>query len=818
MSEHTGGRPQAAPGQPAPINVVLDQCAGTVRRRADREGSQAIDVDLLPAMEALLREAEERGVAVTVLIPGLRDTDVQQQLARFLAPAGGVLALDALVDLGDRHDRPRPVVAAADRVLRQMAADRGYQPVPHPAAALGAAQGTAFMFVCLTGEREALAHLPKLIPYLLERVPDGTWRVFGALPAASVGDVIALRLALECLPLDPGVEDALLVHLDNVDHAIGRELAEHKVLWADGHRVLLALDAATPNDAIRAHGAHGHFNFLTPSPELIPFGPSLSGTESDSGQTLINWITTHPTLQDMETNARGAVAVTAAIPPCPTTAASFTADVGKYAGSTPLDGAGPIVSRHSSHSDNTRVVQALQEELTTIGYAPYTHSFSFGGRTLNNVVADLPGVGYFQPASELRDRLREALLEHSFADHPAGQLQRALSSVLGGALPDQERLAALPARAARRELERMLGFRSWLPWWGDQPLPGLGAELVIVGCHLDSTAARDPGYVPATDAARGADDDASGIAATLAIARHLWAYRGQLRHTIRFCFFNAEESGLVGSKAYAALLKAASAPIRAAVCCDMIGHNSDPERIFEVHAGHTDPAVRDASVPIADCVAERAASLGVLAPAQVYKGTLRVGGTDRAVYDGAIDRSDHAAFHQYGYPAVVVTEDFFPNMPGEPGSDANPDYHRNADATVDGAYGADITRAVSLAVVELAEQVPLTELTAILASGRTVCGSGWQTYTGPDGPGIYIDVDTRLKKFTSTPIYVASIGGISDHWATTGCASVYDATPTGFRLYMRFSDGSPITPSDAMRNQWHVTWVAITSADVVPGG
>ena len=38
-------------------------------------------------------------------------------------------------------------------------------------------------------------------------------------------------------------------------------------------------------------------------------------------------------------------------------------------------------------------------------------------------------------------------------------------------------------------------------------------------------------------------------------------YRGKLTHTVRFCFFNAEESGLIGSKAYASLMKAQSAPI-----------------------------------------------------------------------------------------------------------------------------------------------------------------------------------------------------------------------------------------------------------------
>ena len=211
-----------------------------------------------------------------------------------------------------------------------------------------------------------------------------------------------------------------------------------------------------------------------------------------------------------------------------------------------------------------------------------------------------------------------------------------------------------------------------------------------------------PATTRATGPARGADDDGSGVAGTLALARWMWGMRGQLRHTVRFCFFNGEEQGLIGSKAYASALKAHGAPIRAVVCMDMVGYNSDTNWLFEVHAGYTDPAVRDASVPIANRIASWAACLGALPPAQIYQGTSASGGPDRLTSDGAINRSDHAAFHQQGYPAVVVTEDFFGNLASEPLADPNPNYHRNADAVVDAAYGAEIVCAVGYAVRALA--------------------------------------------------------------------------------------------------------------------
>ena len=51
---------------------------------------------------------------------------------------------------------------------------------------------------------------------------------------------------------------------------------------------------------------------------------------------------------------------------------------------------------------------------------------------------------------------------------------------------------------------------------------------------------------------------------------------------------------------------------------------------------------------------------------------------------------------------MLVSEDFFPNRPGDPAADPNPNYHSNTDAVIDADYGADITRAVSVAVLELA--------------------------------------------------------------------------------------------------------------------
>ena len=93
-----------------------------------------------------------------------------------------------------------------------------------------------------------------------------------------------------------------------------------------------------------------------------------------------------------------------------------------------------------------------------------------------------------------------------------------------------------------------------------------------------------------------------------------------------------------------------------------------------------------------------------------------------------------------------------------------------------------------------------------ICSGSTTPGStNWQPYGG--NTGVYLDVDTSAGKFTTTPRYFATLGGNSSHWATTGATSIYNATPTGFRVYVRWSDGSALTPAQANSFQWHINWL-----------
>lgn len=103
---------------------------------------------------------------------------------------------------------------------------------------------------------------------------------------------------------------------------------------------------------------------------------------------------------------------------------------------------------------------------------------------------------------------------------------------------------------------------------------------------------------------------------------------------------------------------------------------------------------------------------------------------------------------------------------------------------------------------------------ARIVSDRTAPGAGWQVYTGPGGPGIFIQVNTTSGGFTQPPTYVTSLGGNSEHWATTGGSSVYPPDATlggdlrrGFRVFVRFANGGPIDPARATANGWFINWI-----------
>jgi hypothetical protein len=167
--------------------------------------------------------------------------------------------------------------------------------------------------------------------------------------------------------------------------------------------------------------------------------------------------------------------------------------------------------------------------------------------------------------------------------------------------------------------------------------------LIVVGGHYDSvTYGQSPGpmtYAP------GADDNGSGTAATLEIARIIAA--NPLPQTVLFIPFDQEEQGLRGSDAFADEAFAKGLKIRFMLNMDMIGYKYNSDQVWLLH----DPP----SQPIADLMVNLASTYAGLTGNK----------------SSASGNSDHWPFMQNGYQAVFAHEYIF-NSQG---------WHKNTDLT-----------------------------------------------------------------------------------------------------------------------------------------
>ncbi len=80
----------------------------------------------------------------------------------------------------------------------------------------------------------------------------------------------------------------------------------------------------------------------------------------------------------------------------------------------------------------------------------------------------------------------------------------------------------------------------------------------------------------------------------------------------------------------------------------------------------------------------------------------------------------------------------------------------------------------------------------------------WVIYDG--GRGIYVDVDTSMHNFRTTPHYLTTLEGTTSHWATQGVTSIYNASPNSFRVYVGFINRRM---EQKYKDNWYLKWTAI---------
>lgn len=168
---------------------------------------------------------------------------------------------------------------------------------------------------------------------------------------------------------------------------------------------------------------------------------------------------------------------------------------------------------------------------------------------------------------------------------------------------------------------------------------------IVVTAHYDHLGIRD-GQIY-----NGADDDASGTAALLELAR--WFRANPPENSIIFAAFDGEEGGLTGSREFVRQPPVPLASIALNVNMDMVGRNAQNE-LYAAGTSHY-AFLR----PLLDTVAVRAPI------------TLRFGHDDPTGprQDDWTTQSDHASFHRAGIPFIYF------------GVEDHPDYHRPTDDT-----------------------------------------------------------------------------------------------------------------------------------------
>lgn len=137
------------------------------------------------------------------------------------------------------------------------------------------------------------------------------------------------------------------------------------------------------------------------------------------------------------------------------------------------------------------------------------------------------------------------------------------------------------SRWIKSEFEK-LGFKDRLQNYvfKDKIWPNVVAEIkgnqkrdqtIMTIAHVDTTADNPQKNAP------GADDNGSGVAVILEIARILRKF--PLERTVTFCVFTNEERGAAGSKHYAHEARKKGASINAVINLDILGYNR-PEKLF----------------------------------------------------------------------------------------------------------------------------------------------------------------------------------------------------------------------------------------------
>ncbi|AKJ02450.1 peptidase M28-like protein [Archangium gephyra] len=222
-----------------------------------------------------------------------------------------------------------------------------------------------------------------------------------------------------------------------------------------------------------------------------------------------------------------------------------------------------------------------------------------------------------------------------------------------------------------------LGFTNLI---ADLPGTTWPEELVLVGAHFDAHF-------------MGADDNSTGVAGVLELARVLSQYR--FERTLRFVGFDLEEPGMLGSGHYVDML--GQEKLAGVIIFDCIGYYDTRPGSQKSLPGLPAPDTgdflaimgNDHSLGLATELHQLNDALGLMKLVSIIAPG---DGTSTVSVSESLMRSDHAAFWYAGHKALFLTDtaDF-----------RNPHYHEATDV-IDTLAPESFRRAVQISAVGLA--------------------------------------------------------------------------------------------------------------------
>ncbi|MCP4684288.1 MAG: M28 family peptidase [bacterium] len=298
-----------------------------------------------------------------------------------------------------------------------------------------------------------------------------------------------------------------------------------------------------------------------------------------------------------------------------------------------VDGKAVLVKRYAPEAEET-------DDTTETGDTIFDRHSSLTSKIITALDHGASGVFFWTPPEHDDTLLSTGATRVTPKSIPIVFLRRAGIEKLGLDLTSPEIMTA----SGQTDLERVrdtgynvVGF-----------LQGATDTTVIIGAHYDHLGWGGPSSRYLEDEKKihyGADDNGSGVAALLELARYAATRGDELRHSMLFIGFGGEEAGLLGSSHYVRNWTIDRTHARMMINMDMIGRLKDQDKGLAILGTGTCPDFKE------------------------YFDSMDVGDLKVVFKESGTGPSDHAAFYNDSIPVL----NFF--------TGAHEDYHKPSDVT-----------------------------------------------------------------------------------------------------------------------------------------